>query len=324
MSTPAHVWPFPKWHPLMAGALLGIVLRLLFWDRPEQNLGAMSLAFLNFAPLAVGAVTVYVAERTERRSWGYYVMVGIGANMLFVLGTMIIMIEGLICAVIILPMFALYGAFGALVMGAICRVTNWPKPAVYSFGILPLLMAAVLPGGAGDTHIGVAKRSVLVQATPAQLWRQLHNTTAIEAQEVERAWLYRIGVPTPMSGVTRPVGATLERDITMGKAIHFTQVATDWRENSYVKWRYRFAPDSIPPRALDDHVRIGGAHFDVIDTVYTLTPQGDATLLTISMQYRVSTQFNWYAKRVAGLLFANFEEVILDFYARRAEKDTAA
>jgi hypothetical protein len=39
------------------------------------------------------------------------------------------------------------------------------------------------------------------------------------------------------------------------------------------------------------------------------------------MSYRVSTQFNWYAKRVAALMFSNSEEVILDFYARRAEKE---
>ena len=41
------------------------------------------------------------------------------------------------------------------------------------------------------------------------------------------------------------------------------------------------------------------------------------------MQYRVSTQFNWYSKRVAAVLFDNFVEVILDYYARRAEQPTA-
>jgi hypothetical protein len=321
---PARIWPFPKWHPLIAGALVGIVLRLIFWDHPEKIMSAMSMAFINFAPFAVAAVTVYMAERIERRSCGYYVMVSIGANMMFVLGTMIIMVEGVICAIIVLPMFALYGAVGGLIMGAICRLTKWPKPAVYSFAALPLLLAAVLPSGAGEAHIGVAQHSVMVQATPEQVWRQLHNTTAISPAEVEQAWLYRIGVPVPISGVTHAVGTTLERDITMGKSIHFTQVASEWQTNRYVKWQYRFAPDSIPPTALDEHVQIGGAYFDLVDTVYTLTPKGNATELTISMQYRVSTQFNWYATRVAALLFANFEEVILDFYARRAEQAQAA
>jgi len=240
--------------------------------------------------------------------------------MLFIVGTLLINLEGMICAIIIVPMFALYGAFGGLVMGAICRATNWPGPAVYSFAFLPIVLGAILPGGAGDVYIGQAQRSIMIQASPQQVWKQLHNTTAIAPAEVDQAWMYRIGVPLPESGVTRTTANGLERDITMGKAIHFTQTASEWRENSYVKWHYRFDDDSIPPGALDDHVKIGGHYFDLVDTEYTLTPKGNATELTISMTYRVSTQYNWYTKRIAALLFDNFEDVILQFYARRAER----
>ena len=105
----------------------------------------------------------------------------------------------------------------------------------------------------------------------------------------------------------------------MGKSIHFDQVATDWHENRYVRWIYRFEKDSFPPNALDDHVTIGGHYFDLLDTAYTLTPAGPQTTeLRITMHYRVSTQFNWYADGVARFLIGNFEEVILDFYRRRA------
>ena len=54
---------------------------------------------------------------------------------------------------------------------------------------------------------------------------------------------------------------------------------------------------------MDDHVTIGGHYFDLLDTAYTLTPTGgQATELRITMHYRVSTQFNWYADGVARLL----------------------
>ena len=56
------------------------------------------------------------------------------------------------------------------------------------------------------------------------------------------------------------------RHITMGKGVRFDQVATEWRENERVSWRYRFAEDSFPPGALDDHVRIGGEYFDLGET----------------------------------------------------------
>ena len=70
---------------------------------------------------------------------------------------------------------------------------------------------------------------------------------------------------------------------------------------------------------LDDHVVVGGYYFDVKDTSYALKPNGDGTELRITMGYRVTTQFNWYAEPWARFLLGNFEEVVLDFYRRRSE-----
>ena len=39
----------------------------------------------------------------------------------------------------------------------------------------------------------------------------------------------------------------------------------------------------------------------------------------LRMRYRVSTHFNWYAGRVADFLIADFADMILRFYSRRAE-----
>jgi hypothetical protein len=41
------------------------------------------------------------------------------------------------------------------------------------------------------------------------------------------------------------------------------------------------------------------------------------------MSYRVSTHFNWYAGPVADFLVRDFEETILRFYGRRAERAAA-
>jgi hypothetical protein len=312
--------PFQSWSPLLAGAALGIVIRLLYSGAPGGPWSAMNSAFIIFTPLAVGAVTVYVAERKERRSWSYYFVAGMLANALFILGTMLILIEGLICAVIILPLFAVYGALGALVMGYLCRKTDWPRQGVYSMAILPIVIGAISPNGAGDICIERLERTVTVHAAPAAIWKQLHEARDIEAREVDTAWMYRIGVPMPRSAITQSSAGQHERRIIMGKSIHFTQVASEWEENRHVRWTYRFEADSFPPQALDDHVRIGGAYFDLIDTAYTLTPLADGTTaLKVSMQYRVSTQFNWYSRIVAKVLIGNFEEGVLNFYARRAQ-----
>lgn len=316
--------PFAKWLPLLIGASVGLVLRLVFSGDGvvHSRYSTMGWVFIYLAPVVVGAVTVFLAERQVRRSWSYYFRAGALANLLFVLGTMVVLIEGLICAIVIAPLFMLIGGFAGLLMGFLCRRLIWPRTTLYSLAALPLVLGA-LTGTAPSQqqhHIDHIERSLVIAAPPATVWQQIHDARDIQPDEVAQGWMYRIGVPLPQSGISEDTAQGRVRRITMGKAIHFDQVVQEWEENQHVRWTYRFDPDSIPAGALDDHVRIGGDHFDLVDTAYTLTPQGDgATRLDIAMRYRVSTDFNWYAKPVAALLIGNFEDTILKFYARRAE-----
>lgn len=311
--------PFSSWWPLLIGALVGIALRLVYSGKPGMPYAPMDSGFIYFVPIAVGAITIYVAESERRRSWGYYLWAPIVANSLFVIGTLAIMVEGLICAIIVVPLFGMLGAVGGLVMGALCRVTKWRKGAMYSFGTLPLLLGA-LPGPDVDRQrVSAIERSIVVEAPAERVWEELLSTRDIRPDELGHAWMYRIGVPLPLAGVTERTATGMVRKVAMGKSIHFDQVATEWQNYRYVRWTYRFAQDSFPPQALDDHVVIGGRYFDLLDTSYALTPiSAKATMLTVRMQYRVSTGFNWYADGVAKLLFGNFEDVILEFYRRRA------
>jgi hypothetical protein len=275
--------------------------------------------FIYLSPLLVGAVTVYVGERRERRSWLWYLWAPFVANVLYVCGTLLIMIEGLICAAAIVPLFAALGAVGGLLMGVVCRLTNWPHKALYSFGVLPLAFGALETGAPLAEVSQTVEREIVVAASPERIWREINDTRAIRPDEVRRAWLYRIGVPLPEAGITRATPEGMVRTITMGKSVHFEQVVTEWSENRLMRVRYRYAPDSFPPYALDEHVVLGGHYFDVTETSYELRPRERGTALRIRMRYRVSTPFNWYASPVARFLLGDFEEVILDFYRGRSE-----
>jgi hypothetical protein len=318
-ATTSRRLAFSKWWPLIAGVACGLALRLIFSGKPGGVLTAMTGAFIFGAPMAVGAITVYVAERSERRTWGYYLWSSALANVLFILGTLIILIEGIICAVVILPMFTLVGMAGGLIMGAVCRKTNWPANVAYGFALVPILLGAIPIDERANNYTSTVERRIVVAGTPEKIWQQLLDTRDIKANEIGHAWVYRIGVPVPEAGITERRGDRLVRKITMGKSIHFDQVSTDWAENEHVRWNYVFAEDSFPPHALDDHVTIGGHYFDILETTYSLTPRdGNTTELRVHMRYRVSTDFNWYANWIAQLLIGNFEEAALKLYAQRA------
>lgn len=314
--------PLNGWFPLVVGVAAGLLLRLTYSGDTNHPFAPMGIGFMLFAPFAVGALTVYLAERQFRHGWFYYFSAAAFANLLFVIGTFLALIEGMICIIIAAPLFCIIGGIGGLIMGAICRLTNWPKQSTFCFVLLPLMLGLAPEDTSTHQTFRTIERSSIIAATPEQIWQQLHKTKDIQANEVGNAWMYKIGVPLPLAGVTSQKDGRLVRRVNMGKLIYFDQIASEWKTNEFVHWQYQFYEDSFPANALDEHVKIGGAYFDLIDTRYTLKRiSSQATELKISMQYRVSTGFNWYAIPVAQLLIGNFEDVILKFYQRRSESN---
>jgi hypothetical protein len=313
--------PFSGWYPIGAGVLAGLLLRFIFSGKAGGAYGAMLASFIYGAPLLVAAVTVWLAERIEPRSWAYYFFAPMLSVSLFVAGTLALYIEGWICAILILPLFAIIGGVVGLIVGAFCRLTGRPRPSMLGcFALLPLL------GGSFEHYIPnvgrerVQTREMFVAAPPEAVWREIVDVPAIRPAEVDGAWMYRIGVPTPQAVRGEARGGEHLRHVVMNRGIRFDQVATTWQPPNVVVWRYRFTADSFPPGALDDHVRIGGEYFDIHACAFTLTRVAGGTRLSLSTSYRVSTHFNWYAGWIGDVIVGDFVETSLGLYARRAEQ----
>jgi hypothetical protein len=232
---------------------------------------------------------------------------------------MAILIEGLICAVVILPLFIVLGVIGAGLMVLVCRLTNWPKPTIGCVVLLPLLLGDADSSVTLPDSMAEVERGIVVGASPTVVWEELLNTSGIRPEEIERAWVFRIGAPLPLSGQIVPDAAQPTRRVRMAKDVYFDEVIEEQRVNEWIRWTYRFHPDSFPPYAFDEHVVIGGRYFDVRDTSYELTPVADGTLVRMTLRYRISTRFNWYAAPVARWLLGNLVESNLAYYRQRSE-----
>ena len=320
---PPRRMPFAWFWPVLVGALAAVAMRFAFSGGPGRAFSPMLGSFIYFAPAVCGAVTVYMAERIERRSWGYYLWTPWLSTALFVVGTLLVYIEGMICAIVIVPLFALMGSVGGLLMGLVCRLTDWPKRALYSFAALPLALGAIEPQLPNPERISNTSRTLFIAAPAERVWHELNDARDIRPSEVGDAWAYRIGVPMPVAGVTEDTPEGRVRKVQWQKDVRFEEIITEWQPQQRVKWRYRFSPDSFPAGALDDHVVIGGHYFDLRDSAYTLTPRDGGTELRIDVSWRVSTRFNWYADRVAQFLLGDFSEHILRFYKARSESAAA-
>ena len=313
-----RAWPFAAWWPPLIGAAIGLALRLAFLGEPGEAFSAMLAACVYGAPIVCGAATVYLAERQWRRGWAFYIFAPMGATALMVLGSMAVLVEGLVCAVLIVPLFALLGAVAGLVMGVICRLTDWPRHALGCLVAVPLLLGGVEHRLPLPDSYAEAEQSIWIAAPPERIWHDIFHIQDIAPHEGGNALAWLAGVPRPL-GVATTGGPHPVREVQWEKGIRFKEYITELRENEFVHWRFDFQPGDIPKGALDDHVTIGGDYFDMLDAGYRLTPEAGGTRLTLNIRWRVSTRFNWYAAPLSRWLTNDFARHVLAIYKQRAE-----
>lgn len=305
------------------GVLYGILMRLAFGMimplpglRPHAG-GAMLTSFLIVTPFVVGMLVVYI-ERAGI-TLGRAIIGPWLPMLLMLLISGVIAIEGSICIVLATPIFLLASSFGGVVMYVVLRL--W-VPSHASFSVL-LMLPLLL--GLGERQLPlqgstrVVASSVHIAASPKVIWHLINDARGIQPAEMRDGLAWKIGVPYPVQALTVMTSTGRVRKLQWQHGVHFDEPILDWQENRFVRWSYRFAADSIPPGALDEHVRVGGTYFDLVDTSYTLQPEGNGTHMSIRVSYRVTTGFNWYAAPLARELVGNAADTILHFYKVRSE-----
>lgn len=328
--TPVNPQPWPRLiHLFAAGAAYGLLMRVVFMlpsfahTSVGSASGAMLGSFLFFVPLAIGLLTVYRLPPPQR-SWGKALLLPWIPTLLFIAGTALLLIEGSICIIMALPIFLVMASFGGFLMWLVMKFAVPPKSVMSTFLVLPALAALYERDLPLRDVRETSEASVHIAAQPQAIWQLINRAEHIVPAEMADGWAYRIGVPHPLEAVTVDTGSGRVRKLRWEQGVHFDEPILDWDENHYIRWRYEFAPDSIPPGALDEHVAVGGRYFDLIDTSYRLEPEDGGTRLTIHVSYRVSTGFNWYAARLARWLVDDSARTILAFYQHRCEGQTLA
>lgn len=309
---------------ILFGALYGILARLLFGGHHNNpfthGLSVMTASFALLAPFAIGAITVYMAERQMRRSFTFYIFGPWLAITLFLVGTAIALLEGSICIMMAAPLFLLQASIGGLLMGLCCRMMNRPDRTLQTIAVLPLLLALA------EGHVGLpndirqVKQSIRIDAPPSVVWQHINFPLDIQPAEMKGGIAYLIGVPYPIEARTLDGRVGGMRQLKWQRGVSFDEKITEWEPQRKVAWTYHFGPDSFPPGSMDEHVVVGGKYFDLVDTSYTLTPLGQGTQLDVLVNYRVSTNFNWYSGTLAQGLIDNTASTILHFYKVRSEK----
>lgn len=280
----------------------------------------MSFAFLVFNPICMGAICQYVLNMQTVNSISNLFK----QQLIFFVGVLIVSVvvlrEGTICVIMASPL--IYGALvaGAAIMRAICIYLWKPTVKVYSLALLPLLALFAIPHHAEELS-GTTKRELIIQAPQAEVFRAINNIQNIKDEEVIDSPIFTMGFPKPMSGMTENTDNGLVRQIYWQRGIHFQEKVIHSTAPNLLSWTYLFDQNSFPKGSLDDHVEIGGQYFDLLTTDYRLEAISPTqTKLILTIDYRLTTEINWYAKPWADYVLNEFSDVVLNVYKHRLEK----
>ena len=305
--------------PYSLGVAYGIALRLLFvFGDPFAE--AMSLSFFVFTPMAIGFLVIYAqgaAYSGLKRTDFFAPWLAILA---FLLTTMVLLLEGVICVLIALPGFLLLASIGGMVAGFIRRRRDFEARTLSVVLLLPLMLSPLEAQLPTVESIKTRSDTIVVDALPEAVWWQIVHVDDIDPSELKFGLTRALGVPRPVRAHMGGEGATAIRYTQWDKGVSFQENIVRFEENQAMTWVFEFPPGSIPTGALDDHVIIGGKYFDLISGGYSLAPlPGNRTELTLSTTYRVSARPRLYVGLWADWVMSDFHAMILDLVRDRAQ-----
>jgi len=294
-------------------------------------------SFLVGIPLAIGSTISILSRKPEiytlRKNIrlflkclliGLVTIIGVSVFSLAVLG------EGAICVVMALPFligFLIIGIVLPILLGSLLGnelvKTHQKKFKKY----VSIIALAPLIWGGIEQHIQpqdtfhTFEKQIIIEAPAHDIWPLLLNPQNIKPSELSEGIAYKIGAPYPVSASTPLPKIGQMRHSVWQKGITFDEEITAIKENEHIAWKYHFHESSFPKGSLDDHIVIGGTYFDLTKTSYTLEPIENGTVLTMSVSYRISTNFNWYAELWGDLLIGDTAETLLEFYKNRSEQN---
>lgn len=319
-ETKLQIW-LPLWLPLLISC---IVLFYATWVSSMDRDLAKVIIMIG-VPFVFGMLVEYCTSLNNPSSSILGIFGKVVMTILLILFFSIFFLrEGTICVVMALPLLIVMVLIGIITMWLMCRFLWQPSEKIYSIAFLPLIFSAILPD-MSSVYYGKTQRSVVIHAPAEKVFYAIQHIGKVQPQEVEKNFIFTMGFPKPTFGMTKQAGSETIRYIQWQRGVHFKEVVDNNRPPYALGWTYQFQPDSFPKGSMDDHVKIGGEYFNLLKTDYKLNKIDDNTTeVTLIIDYKLSTEYNWYSKIWANYVLNQFSDVVMNIHKNRLEHKSTA
>jgi hypothetical protein len=304
------------------GVFYSLLVRFVLGDAFLTDNGLLTLSFLLLTPLALGVVTAHFSP-TDDWPFSESIMV----TLLFLLSAFLFHLEGLICIIIIGPLFFVMAMIGSASYTFLAKPIKKGRDktlVVAAFALLPFLAAPLENQFNNPNDFRRVENTILINAPAAVVWQYIIRVAPIQAQDLGHSLIDDIGFPRPVEATLTHEGVGGVRHATFERGVEFIETVDEWVPQQRLSFSIVPNTATIPPTTFDEHVIVGGRFFDVLRGTYELRPAGPGrTRLVLHSQQRLSTHLNWYAGLWTGYVMSEIQGRILAVLKRRCEAATA-
>ena len=303
------------------GLLYSLVARFVLGENYINANGLLTASFLLATPVAIGAATAHFVPNGSK--WWRLVWAPFFAVMLFLVAALLFHLEGLICIIIIGPLYLALAFLGAFAYSAIAdRRANRPGKTlvVAAFALLPFVAAPLENRLHNPDYFRRVENAVIINASAAVVWQHIIRVAPIAAQDLGPSVIDDIGFPRPVEATLTHEGVGGVRHATFERGVEFIETVDEWVPQQRLSFSIVPNTATIPPTTFDEHVIVGGRFFDVLRGTYELQPAGPGrTRLVLHSRQRLSTHLNWYAGLWTSYVMSEIQSRILTVLKHRCE-----
>lgn len=279
-----------------------------------------SFWFLAFLPAYLCALICYVGDPHGDKPASFYAAVPPAFGAIVVVGSIAILREGVICVVMLAPLWFSFGWLGAAIMRQQRGQARNPNTLRSSLIFLPLLTGGLESAVPANHDRVTLTREVIIRATPAEIWPYAVSNPHIA--ESEGRWTFTqnvLGLPRPRATTVTARGKGGVRTAYWGDKINFDERITDWQPGRRLGWSFAFTNTTLQDYT-DKHIAPDGEFLKIDTGDYTLTPiDRETTRLTLRTDYIAKTHVNAYAALWGEILLGDIASNILTIIKQRAE-----
>lgn len=325
----------PAWARIAAGFTLGLTIALsvyLLINASSANSGVFGAVwFLAVLPAFLSALICYIGDPEGKRGLTFYLLVPVVLAALVVLGSLFFLREGVICLLMLSPIWIGAGLIGSLVARHFTskgrKKASKIDPNVFRTSLLTLpLLAGVVEARLPFPYDSVTvTRQVVIHASAQEVWPFAVSNAHIDAGEGR--WNISqniIGLPRPRATIMHGAGVGAVREACWDKGVRFDEIITDWQPARHLAWTFSFKDSSLQD-VTDKHISPDGRFLKIDSGDYTIEPLSTGTTrLTLRTHYIAKSHVNAYAELWGEFLLGDIEANIVTIIKQRAEKAHAA